>query len=221
MSSPRFSPWQQATGNSGGSRPGARALMAVVLLAFPGAKNWGIYSARNTALGNRSAHSEGRALDIGCSVKVGARIVKLLRAVGPSKLGICVIIHNRVIYSAKSPNGRRYTGVPHLDHVHVELTRKAAGQLTVAKVRRLLIPTKAERREVPVDLSAVIDRVKASGLYQGRVAAALKAEGHSPNRKGYAAYQRSLGYRGTDADGVAGAASLTKLGRKHGWAVKP
>lgn len=138
MSAPRFATWQQATRCTGGAGAGARALMAVLLIRFPGARSWGIYNCRSTALGNKSAHAEGRALDIGCSLTVGARIVKLLLAVGPRNLGICTIIHNRVIYSRKSPRGRRYTGVPHRDHVHIEMTRKASRHVTLARAKRVL-----------------------------------------------------------------------------------
>jgi hypothetical protein len=37
----------------------------------------------------------------------------------------------------------------------------------------------------------------------------------------YAAWQHRLGYRGKDADGYAGMKSLTALGKKHGFTVKP
>lgn len=37
----------------------------------------------------------------------------------------------------------------------------------------------------------------------------------------YAKYQRSLNYSGTDANGVPGLTSLTKLGAKYGFGVKP
>lgn len=134
----QFAPWQPATHCTHGAGAGAKALMAAILATDSALKNWGIFNCRNTALGNRSAHGEGRALDVGCGLKAGARLVKLLRTIGPSRLGICAIIHNRVIYSAKSPNGRRYTGVPHTDHVHIELTRSAASKLTLATVRRVL-----------------------------------------------------------------------------------
>lgn len=138
MAAPRFSTWQQATRDSHRSMPGARALMLVILLVFHGTKNWGIYSPRNTALGNLSAHSEGRALDVGCGIKVGNRLVRALLRIGPHRLGICAIIHNRVIYSARSPRGRRYTGVPHLDHVHIEMTRNSARHLTLVRAKRVL-----------------------------------------------------------------------------------
>lgn len=146
----RYARWQAASGKcSGGAGAGARALMAALLIRFPDARSWGIYNCRRTALGNASAHGEGRALDIGCSIATGNRIVKYLRSVkwtdddgnvlqGPRGLGISVIIHNRVIYSAKSPNGRRYTGNPHTDHVHIEMTRKAANRLTLRRAKRVL-----------------------------------------------------------------------------------
>lgn len=112
--------------------------MLALLLRHPLAKNWGIYNCRDTALGNLSAHSEGRALDVGCSLSVGNRIVKHLLRVGPRRLGISVIIHNRVIYSRRSPNGRRYTGNPHTDHVHIEMTRRAARLLSLVRAKRVL-----------------------------------------------------------------------------------
>ena len=36
----------------------------------------------------------------------------------------------------------------------------------------------------------------------------------------YSAWQRHLGYRGNDADGIPGKTSLTRLGRRHGFDVK-
>lgn len=112
--------------------------MAALLIRFPGSKNWGIYNFRDTALGNPSVHGDGRALDIGCDIATGNRIVKKLRSIGPAELGISVIIHNRVIYSAKSPNGRRYNGVPHKDHVHIEMTPKAGRHLKLIRAKRVL-----------------------------------------------------------------------------------
>lgn len=149
MTSPHFARWQQATRNSHGPRPGARALMTAMLARYPGTRSMGIYSFRPTALGNPSAHGEGRALDIGCSRQLGHRIVdELLTAPyrnadgelrhGPAGLGISVLIHDGRIYSAKTPHGRPYAGDPHRDHVHVEMTRKAAEHLSLARARRVL-----------------------------------------------------------------------------------
>lgn len=133
-----FSAYQPATGCTNGAGLGARALMLALLARYPAAESWGIFNCRRTALGNRSAHGEGRALDIGCSVQVGERIVARLLKAGPHRLGISVMIHNRRIYSARSPQGRAYNGVPHRDHVHIELTRRAADNLSLARARRVL-----------------------------------------------------------------------------------
>lgn len=136
---PAFSRWEQAKPPCAQkAHPGARALLAVILLLYPKARNWGILSCRDTALGNMSAHSKGRALDVGCDLATGRLIVARLLKAGPSRLGISVIIHNRVIYSARSPRGRRYNGVPHTDHVHIEMTTKAGLLLTPATIKRVL-----------------------------------------------------------------------------------
>lgn len=73
----------------------------------------------------------------------------------------------------------------------------------------------------PVDLSAVQRQVRKSGRYGGRVGKALRAEGFSANRRGYARWQRRLGFSGDAANGIAGEVSLRKLGRKHGFSIKP
>ncbi|MCR8576458.1 peptidoglycan-binding domain-containing protein [Streptomyces sp. Isolate_219] len=93
-----------------------------------------------------------------------------------------------------------------------------------------------------VDLSNVIAAARRDpGLPQGGtthpadvklVEAALKAEGLLPakyaadgsfgtaTRAAYKALQMRYGYRGADADGIPGMASLSKLGSKHGFGVK-
>lgn len=140
MSSPRFARWRPVSGGcSGGAQPGARALMKVILLRYPAARSWGIYSCRPTALGNLSKHAKGEALDVGCTIPTGARIVRDLLDLGPWTLGISAIIHNRRIYSARSPRGRPYGGHPHHDHVHIEMTRKASRRLSLARARRVLL----------------------------------------------------------------------------------
>lgn len=48
-----------------------------------------------------------------------------------------------------------------------------------------------------------------------RVTEALSAEGHAT----YAAYQRSLGYTGEDANGVPGRSTLAALGRRNGFRI--
>jgi hypothetical protein len=136
----RFAPWAPSSGPCAPVAPaGSRALMAAILLRWAGkARNWGMLSCRDTALGGPSKHRKGEALDVGCSLRVGRNIRKRLMRVGPERLGISCIIHDRVIYSAKSPGGRHYPGHPHHDHVHIELTPRAARRLNLTTVARIL-----------------------------------------------------------------------------------
>lgn len=144
----KFAPWTGATRCTGSARPGARALMNYVLANFPKARNLGIYNCRGIAgTSTTSTHGEGRALDVGFPMQSGKgsfygyALVDALRKAGPANLGVQAIIYDRKIWSAKSPNSRRYTGAhPHYDHVHIELTRGAADSMTLATVRRFLSP---------------------------------------------------------------------------------
>jgi hypothetical protein len=92
-----------------------------------------------------------------------------------------------------------------------------------------------------VDLSALVHAAHTDpGAAQGHqtyaagvrlVEAALRAEGYlakayasdgswgTATIKAYAAWQKRLRYSGTDADGIPGFVSLTKLGNRHGFTV--
>lgn len=141
-----FAAWTGASRCVGSARPGARALMKWCLSAHPTARNLGIYCCRNVRGGSdMSCHAEGRADDVGFPMvngkanPQGYRLVEELRPVA-KELGIQAIIFNRTIWSAKSPGkaGRPYHGAnPHLDHVHIELTRTAAEKLTLATIRHV------------------------------------------------------------------------------------
>lgn len=140
-----FPAWEPAVSCSGSATPGAQALMRWVIEHYgtKGAQNWGIYNCRDIRGGaTTSLHGEGRAGDIGFPVgdiDADQLLRRLLRRVG--RLGIQAVIYERVIYSAKSPEGRPYTGVaPHWDHLHVELTREASRDLTYATVSAVLSP---------------------------------------------------------------------------------
>lgn len=141
MSVAQFAPWTQARGRCAPSaKRGSRALLRAILGRWHSGRteSWGILSCRDTALGNKSAHAKGRAIDVGCSVRVGRNIRKRIMRVGPARLGVSVIIHDRVIYSRRSPAGRRYNGHPHRDHIHIEMTPKAAKRLNFRTVKRIL-----------------------------------------------------------------------------------
>ena len=67
------------------------------------------------------------------------------------------------------------------------------------------------------DVEPVEDALVAKGLLEKKY-----ADGHFGTKtiEAYAAWQRSLGFRGKDADGIPGMQSLRRLGRHHGFDVK-
>jgi hypothetical protein len=67
---------------------------------------------------------------------------------------------------------------------------------------------------------AGVRTVEAALVNEGLLAKTY-SDGHygTTTLKAYAAWQRRLGYTGSAADGIPGAASLKKLGDKHGFAV--
>lgn len=138
-----FPAWEQPTHCTSGPQPGALALARWIIEEFgdQGCFNLGIYNCRSIRGGTTtSAHGEGRAFDAGFPVgdPDGNELVKLLLK-APGRLGIQAIIYERTIYSALSPKGRPYNGVnPHLDHLHIELTRESAAKLTYATVDHVL-----------------------------------------------------------------------------------
>lgn len=107
-----------------------------------GAYNLGVCNCRPVRGGQaQSRHGPCAACDIGFPL-VGGRANPagwaLTRLLLPhaSRLGIQAWIWDRTIWSRSSPSGRPYTGVhPHTDHIHAELTDRAAAQLNVPTVR--------------------------------------------------------------------------------------
>jgi len=104
---------------------------------FPQVKNLGIYVCRDIKGTNiRSAHAEGRALDVGLRAHVPSEKLiadQLFHALIRSayKSGIDNIIWNRQIWSVSHGGPRPWTGKykngaaknPHTDHLHIEWTR--------------------------------------------------------------------------------------------------
>lgn len=134
--------WEGAVRCTGGPEAGARALLAWLLEAYPQGWSMGIYNCREVRGGKtRSLHSEGRAIDYGMPMvggrgsPAGREIVNRLAPHGV-RLGIQEVIYDRMIWSARSPGGRPYTGVaPHYDHLHIALCRPAARSLNLATCR--------------------------------------------------------------------------------------
>lgn len=184
-----FVPWEPATQCTGSATPGAQALARWIIEEYgsKGAMNWGIYNCRDVVGGaTTSLHGEGRAFD--CGFPVGdpdgdALLKRLLKA--PGRLGIQAIIYERVIYSAKSPKGRPYTGLaPHYDHLHIELSREAGQKLTYATIKSVLSPVKrqAGSRKLREGLKGADVRwlqrklrIEADGVYGPKTTAAVLA----------------------------------------------
>lgn len=115
-----------------GPAPGARGAMAWFLGTYQdqGGKNLGIYNCRKIRGGSTpSMHSEGRAVDFGINphgAKYGSKLAEQLR-LNSEELGVQCIIWNKRIWSGKKSTWLPYNGVnPHVDHIHVSLTRAAA-----------------------------------------------------------------------------------------------
>lgn len=124
-----------------------RALADFLLAAYPLGWSGGIFNCRTVRGSSQpSMHGEGRAFDLmlpvvgGKGHPQGHEVVRSLGQVGRD-MGVQCVIFDRTIWSARSPEGRPYTGVhPHYDHLHIELTRAAARRMTLSEVERFLAP---------------------------------------------------------------------------------
>jgi hypothetical protein len=113
-----------------------------------GGKNLGIYVCRPVRGSNSttSLHGEGRACDFGINphgAAWGTGLAELLRA-RSGELGIQCLIWNRRIWSGSYPDDgwRAYSGTnAHVDHIHLELSKHAAANLTPQQIQRVLIST--------------------------------------------------------------------------------
>lgn len=80
--------------------------------------------------------------------------------------------------------------------------------------------TKTQSIVIAISLKSTIRYARKHNNYgPGTVGTALKKESGGNTIRDYAEYQRSLGYKGSDADGIAGKESLTALGKKYGFRV--
>ncbi len=126
---------------------GMTNLMAYMLRRFAYLRSMGICHCRLIGGSTtRSHHSECRAGDIGIPTgaggsfrpELGNPIIELLGPNGKA-LGLDHLIMNRRIYSARSPDGRYYSGPhPHYDHAHTGIHTVQAKTLTMAKIVSIL-----------------------------------------------------------------------------------
>lgn len=219
-----FAGWQSAQACTSGPADGATALLNWMRANYSMGWSGGIFNCR-TVRGSQqpSIHGEGRALDWmmpvvnGRGHPAGHDAVKRLASKG-RELGIQAIIFDRQIWSARSPNGRPYTGVhPHFDHLHIELTREAGRTLTVARLNALLnggVPARIVVSPYPtVRSGASGDTVKdLQRLLNGQTSHRLKVDGKFGPLTDRAVrdFQRANGLR---VDGIVGRETWTALTR--------
>jgi hypothetical protein len=129
--------YQRATECTGGATLGTLALLEYLTDRWPGSWSKGIYNCR-TVRGSTafSIHAEGRALDLGVDegtdegFVVGEQVAAWL-VKHAEQIGCQYFIWNRQSWR-KSRGWRPYHGTsPHRDHLHIELTREAADEITV------------------------------------------------------------------------------------------
>ncbi len=127
---------------------GATSLAAYLQDSFAYTFSMGICNCRNTRGGSSfSHHANCRAYDCGIPTNGGVYRPELgdpiHQLLGPNgrRLGLDHLILNRIIYSARSPNGREYKGThPHYNHAHIGLTAAAGGNLNYASIVAILGP---------------------------------------------------------------------------------
>jgi len=114
--------------------------MAYMLDRYAWSSSMGIYNPRPPSL-----HADGRGWDMGIPTAGGSARpdlgMQVVNLIGPhgKRLGIQTMIYNRRIWTARSPGGRGYGGRhPHNDHIHFDLSRAAADNLTYATLVAVL-----------------------------------------------------------------------------------
>jgi hypothetical protein len=118
-------------------QPAPRHAIRIIHANFPQVRNLGIYACRDIKGTHvRSAHAEGRALDVGLRAHIpgekfiGDQLFRVLINSAP-KSGIDNVIWNRQIWSVSHGGPRPWIGHyksgglknPHTDHLHIEWTR--------------------------------------------------------------------------------------------------
>lgn len=135
--------YQEATYQANRIPIGIRMLRKAVIDKY-GVGCYGILSKRNVRGGTKlSVHAEGRAWDCKCNaydpgeLETGNEIARVLWD-NKEKLGVQKIIWNKKSIDTITNEWQDYHGIPHTNHLHIELTRNAAHNLTIEQVREVI-----------------------------------------------------------------------------------
>ncbi|MET9702329.1 peptidoglycan-binding protein [Streptomyces griseus] len=129
-------------------------------------------------------------------------------------------------YATACPGGPLYAwvkkGAPRPDEDGEEKPAAGGAKKPVVDLSRLVAAARTDppRKGTPVSYSGATV-VEQALVKEGLLAKGL-ADGHfgSATVAAYAKLQRRYGYTGRDADGIPGRATLTRLGKAHGFTVK-
>lgn len=234
MASYNFAPYQGASYCTHKAQPGNIYLSIFIEEQFPETRLLNIESCRDIVGGNSlSHHAEGRANDewvpqyrTPSGVSVGEQIVRMLGPHG-EELGIDHIIANLApwlggrgqprTWSAAYPlpRGKQYTGLhPHKDHDHIGLTRVAARDLTLTKIRQVVLGTPAPQPPKPPKPPKGPKGDPMLGLNIGK-------KGDPPVKsleaKTLQVMLKSRGFPNLEVNGEAGDATRSAL---HNWKVQ-
>jgi hypothetical protein len=131
--------WTSTAACGGQLKPGGRKLGEYLLDHFSDVSSVGGYACRrNTADSSRmSVHGTGRALDVFIPTSNGAadntkgdKVANWL-VLHAQRIGVQLVIWDHSIWRANGTNDAAYGGpIPHIDHVHVELTNAASALST-------------------------------------------------------------------------------------------
>ncbi|GHA28579.1 hypothetical protein GCM10010372_30450 [Streptomyces tauricus] len=129
-------------------------------------------------------------------------------------------------YATLCPGGPLYSwvrkGAPR-PTVWTPVVPKPGAGRPVVDLSKLISAALADppRSGTPVSYEGV--RVVEDALVEERLLARALADGHfgTATRAAYGLWQMRCGYKGEDADGLPGLASLTKLGKRRGFSVTP
>ncbi len=131
--------WTGMAACGGSLKPGGHKLGEYLLDHFAEVSSVGGYACRrNTADSSRmSVHGTGRALDVfiptlngGADNAKGDKVANWL-VMHAQRIGVQLVIWDRSIWRANGTNTAAYGGpVPHVDHIHVELTNLASALKT-------------------------------------------------------------------------------------------